>query len=87
MNALISERGNSHMPIKTRRFLSEQLQLVLDEMNGMYPMDSEFLREHLGSINEHGSRLVDILPHSCITTQVVTSAVIAADSGSSPSGR
>ena len=50
------------MPVKNCRFLSEQLQLVLDEINGPYTIDSKFIRDHLGSINEHAVRLMDTLP-------------------------
>jgi hypothetical protein len=52
------------VPKKSRRFLSEQLQLVLDELNGSNEITSDFLQTHIRSINEHARDLMEALPPS-----------------------
>ena len=50
------------MLTKERRFLTEQLQLLLDELNGASGITADFLRVHLASVNEHAQCLIESLP-------------------------
>ena len=54
----------SPMPTKTRKFLSEQLQLVLDELEGSNRITPDFLQAHLDSINEHAWCFMHSMPTS-----------------------
>jgi hypothetical protein len=50
------------MSTDSRRFLIEQLELLLVELRGAEALTADFLRAHLASIDEHGRRLMAFLP-------------------------
>jgi hypothetical protein len=50
------------MSHNSRRFLTEQLQLLIDQLQGTEVITSDFLQAHLASINEHAARVMLTLP-------------------------
>ena len=52
------------MALRSRKYLAQQLQIVLDELNGPRPITAEFLRVHVDTINEQARALIATLPHS-----------------------
>jgi len=55
---------HSTVPNNSRRFLIEQLQLLLNQLESANDITPDFIRTHIASINEHAQGLLNGLPPS-----------------------